>query len=240
MYTKTRSREILLSMVLSCSLLIASAPMTSAITTSAIGVTGSLYCPQLTTILKRGATNATTGGQVTALQQFLSDYYHLNPQVLAGGFFGSITQRYVMRLQTEQHLPSYGIVGTLTRATIARLCHAVEPLPPTTSPSGTPTTTTSRKISSFDGVTVGANVNITWASTTNHCSLYRYTSLGPTDGAYDPGSKILVVANLAPSGTYTTPYIGTMGNWQAPGYEQYTLQCDDVVSNISVAGASKI
>jgi hypothetical protein len=57
------------------------------------------------------------------------------------------------------------------------------------------------------------------------CSLYRHTSLGPTDGSYYDGSKVLIASGLGNSGTYSTTYIGTAGNWPAPGYMQFTLDC---------------
>lgn len=79
-------------------------------------------CPALTMTLQRGMSDATTGGQVTKLQAFLATYYGLNPQDSVTGYFGSVTQRNVIRFQTEQGLSPVGVVGVLTRAKIASVC----------------------------------------------------------------------------------------------------------------------
>ncbi len=47
-----------------------------------------VYCPNLTTTFQRGARDATTNGQVSELQIFLTDYYNLNDGVVTGGYFG--------------------------------------------------------------------------------------------------------------------------------------------------------
>src|SRR5262249_46912834 len=64
----------------------------------------------------------TPRGQVTELQKFLTDYYDLNPADYVTGSFGRLTYNNVVKLQREQALPAYGIVGSLTRAAIARVC----------------------------------------------------------------------------------------------------------------------
>ena len=85
------------------------------------GTTG-VYCPNLTSTFQKGARDSTTGGQVSELQAFLSDYYNLDDGILVGGYFGKLTQKYVVQFQTEQNLPAFGIVGSLTRAKIAEAC----------------------------------------------------------------------------------------------------------------------
>lgn len=80
------------------------------------------YCPNLSVTMQRGARDASTSGQVSELQKFLSGYYDIDPEELVTGFFGRITQGYVQRFQAEQVLPAYGIAGSLTRARIASLC----------------------------------------------------------------------------------------------------------------------
>ncbi|MBI4133186.1 peptidoglycan-binding protein, partial [Candidatus Uhrbacteria bacterium] len=81
-----------------------------------------VYCPNLVSTFQRGARDATTRGQVSELQRFISDYYDIEPEEIVTGFFGRITQGYVQRFQKEQGLPTFGIVGSLTRAAIARVC----------------------------------------------------------------------------------------------------------------------
>ncbi len=79
------------------------------------------YCPALTMTLQRGARDESSSGQVTELQKFLSGYYDLAPEEIVTGYFGRITESYVIKFQQEQGLPAYGIVGALTRAKIARV-----------------------------------------------------------------------------------------------------------------------
>ena len=90
------------------------------------------YCPALSTTFTRGARDTTTRptGQVTELQKFLSDYFDIDPEEIITGFFGRITQSYVVKFQQEQNLPAFGIVGSMTRASIAKVCKSTTPTPP--------------------------------------------------------------------------------------------------------------
>ena len=94
-----------------------------------IPLTPQSTCPDLTVTMQRGARDATTGGQVSELQIFLANYYDLNEEDVLTGYFGRATEKYVIRFQREQGLPTYGIVGSLTRAAIARVCGGVTPFP---------------------------------------------------------------------------------------------------------------
>jgi PKD repeat protein len=87
-------------------------------------VSSGVYCPQISQTMQKGARDTTTNpqGQVSELQAFLTDYYNLNDGSLVGGYFGKLTQKYVIQFQTEQNLPSFGIAGSLTRAKISSLC----------------------------------------------------------------------------------------------------------------------
>ncbi len=87
------------------------------------GSTSGVICPNLVSTIQRGSRDATTGGQVSELQSFITDFYNLDDGVISGGFFGKLTQKYVVQFQKEQGLPSFGIVGQLTRAKIATLCN---------------------------------------------------------------------------------------------------------------------
>lgn len=82
------------------------------------GTTAGTYCPRLSQTLVRGSS----GNQVLELQKFLSDYYDIPPTTIQTGYFGRITQGYVIQFQKEQGLPSYGIAGSMTRAAIAKVC----------------------------------------------------------------------------------------------------------------------
>ena len=97
---------------------------------------GGVYCPHLIQTLTRGMRDSQTvpPGQVTELQKFLVDYYDLNPDDYVTGYFGRLTYANVVRFQREQNLPTFGIVGSLTRAAIARVCDTQSSLPETTWP----------------------------------------------------------------------------------------------------------
>jgi PKD repeat protein len=84
-----------------------------------------VYCPSLSSTFQRGAR----GAQVSELQVFLTDFFDLDENVLTGGYFGRLTQQYVVRFQQANGLPAYGIVGSLTRAAIARSCGGSTPTP---------------------------------------------------------------------------------------------------------------
>ena len=96
------------------------------------GVTAPNYCPQLSTTMQRGARDVTTGGQVSELQTFLTDYYNLDENIVVGGYFGKLTAQYLIKFQNEQGLPAFGIAGSLTRAKIAQVCGGVTPPTPVT------------------------------------------------------------------------------------------------------------
>ncbi len=80
------------------------------------------YCPKLVSTFSRGARDSTSGGQVSELQEFLADYFSMDPETLVSGYFGGTTHTTVVRLQTELQLPALGIVGSLTRTAIAQVC----------------------------------------------------------------------------------------------------------------------
>jgi Putative peptidoglycan binding domain len=83
---------------------------------------GARQCPKLNSTLQRGARDTSTGGQVTELQKFLSEYYNISSGDIVSGYFGRLTQKYVQQFQGEQNLPNYGIAGSLTRGAIAKHC----------------------------------------------------------------------------------------------------------------------
>src|SRR3989344_2625985 len=90
------------------------------------GVTAPNYCPKLSITMQRGARDATTRAQVSELQAFLTSYYNLDENIVVGGYFGNLTHQYLVRFQTEQGLPTFGIAGSLTRAKIAGVCRSEE------------------------------------------------------------------------------------------------------------------
>lgn len=85
-----------------------------------------IFCPDLSKTMQKGARDATTGGQVSELQAFLTSYYDLDENIVVGGYFGNLTHKYVVQFQTEHGLPAFGIVGSLTRAKIASVCGGIQ------------------------------------------------------------------------------------------------------------------
>ncbi len=72
--------------------------------------------------MQKGARDASTGGQVSELQAFLTDYFDLDENIVVGGYFGKLTQTYLIKFQDREGLPAFGIAGSLTRAKIAQVC----------------------------------------------------------------------------------------------------------------------
>jgi hypothetical protein len=93
------------------------------------GTSAGNFCPGLSITMQRGSRDATTGGQVSELQAFLTDYYNLDDGTVNGGFFGKLTQKYLIQFQSEHGLPAFGIAGQLTRAKIASVCGGQTPQP---------------------------------------------------------------------------------------------------------------
>ncbi|HVY72588.1 MAG TPA: peptidoglycan-binding protein [Candidatus Paceibacterota bacterium] len=107
-------------------------------------------CPGLSYNLYMGVRDYYTGGQVSALQQFLNARYG---NQLVSGYFGVMTYANVARFQREQSVyPITGGVGPLTRAAIARVCGGTTTPPPTTTGfSANPTHGTAPLSVSFAG-----------------------------------------------------------------------------------------
>lgn len=117
-----------------------------------------VYCPKLSITLQKGSRDATTGGQVSELQTFLTDYYNLDENIVVGGYFGNLTHKYVVQFQTEQGLPALGIVGSLTRAKIASVCGGGTPTPPPPPPPTFPGVTL--QVTPQTANTFVANINV--------------------------------------------------------------------------------
>lgn len=81
-----------------------------------------LSCSAITYNLSRGMRDSYANGPIVQLQRFLAARYGLNQNDVVTGYFGPLTQSYVMAFQREQGLDQVGIVGPLTRAAIWNLC----------------------------------------------------------------------------------------------------------------------
>lgn len=86
--------------------------------------TPSVRCPAISQTIHRGAKDGKQK-DVSNLQAFLADYFDVSPDQLVSGYFGRNTEKYLMRFQQEQGLPSVGIAGQLTRAVIKTMCGPV-------------------------------------------------------------------------------------------------------------------
>jgi peptidoglycan hydrolase-like protein with peptidoglycan-binding domain len=83
-------------------------------------------CPPFVHTLYRGITDVSTNGEVTRLQKMLAEDATVYPEALVTGYYGSLTEKAVQRLQAKQGIVSfgdaletgYGLVGPQTRAKI--------------------------------------------------------------------------------------------------------------------------
>ncbi len=90
-------------------------------------------CPHLQAYLEFGASDDETRGQVSALQRYLTDFYHLPVTELVTGYFGVRTRENLRRFQCDalslcsgdEDTTGYGAVGPRTRAAIAARCSNV-------------------------------------------------------------------------------------------------------------------
>ncbi|MEK7156153.1 MAG: peptidoglycan-binding domain-containing protein, partial [Patescibacteria group bacterium] len=144
------------------------------------GTAAPLYCPNLSITMQKCAptrplsqqrcTDATTEGQVTELQKFLSDYYDLNPADYVSGYFGRLTRDNVRRFQCEkmsicsgdEASTGYGVVGRKTRAAIANACGTETTPPPNNPPPTSPTCT--MKATPYT-ISPGQSSLLSWTST---------------------------------------------------------------------------
>jgi hypothetical protein len=108
-----------------------------------------IFCPTLSQTLQFSSRDATTGGQVSQLQHFLSDYYDLNPDTYITGYFGRLTRTNVQKFQCDtmnicsgdEASTGWGVVGPRTRAAIAAHCgiqSTTTSTPPTNPPPANP------------------------------------------------------------------------------------------------------
>jgi len=79
-------------------------------------------CPSYAGPLYRGARDTVANGPVLKLQLYLASVFGLNSNTIATGYFGPITQSYVMKFQAQNGIQTTGTVGPLTRAAIQNFC----------------------------------------------------------------------------------------------------------------------
>jgi peptidoglycan hydrolase-like protein with peptidoglycan-binding domain len=152
-------------------------------------------CPQLSYNLYWGLSDYWTGGQVSALQQFLNTRYG---NQLVTGFFGPMTYANVARFQREQNVyPITGGVGPLTRAAIARVCNGGVVPPTNTGLSVQPSSGTAPLPVTFSASVSDANQYIIeFGDGTNSGSV-------PSTCMYSGSCTVSVPHTYANAGTYT-------------------------------------
>ncbi len=87
-------------------------------------------CVELTRMLSLGASDATTGGEVSALQKVLAQDPVIYPEGRVTGYYGPATEAAVKLLQTREGVVAggnpattgFGAVGALTRAFFLKKC----------------------------------------------------------------------------------------------------------------------
>lgn len=184
----------------------------------------SLYCPQLSTTIKKGAR----GTQVSELQAFLTSYYDLDENIVTGGYFGNITHRYVVKFQQQHGLPAFGIVGSLSRVKIVQVCEGVilNPVSFNASPSTGPAPLVVNFQGSGSGLTAGAFISFGDGTNSNEGSVstghtYQYPGTY-TAALHKDGAKGEIVART------------TVTVHSAPSKESCSFKAHD--GNISTSG----
>jgi hypothetical protein len=122
-----------------------SADVIAAVTAAQGGSTGTTTsCPSFA----RDLTVGSTGADVVDLQTFLeSKGYLVIPAGTSKGYFGTLTQQAVAKMQTANAIsPAAGYFGPMTRAKVAQLCTPATPGTP-----GTPGTPATPGLSGGDG-----------------------------------------------------------------------------------------
>ena len=137
-------------------------------------------CLNLTADLSQGITDATAGGQVIALQNYLVAAGYLN--AAPNGVFGPATLAAVKSFQTANNISATGTVGPLTRAALELKSCGVAPTPtpvatptptltptPVATPQSAPTATSIITTAPATGATLalGSNYTVKWSSPLN-------------------------------------------------------------------------
>jgi PKD repeat protein len=169
-------------------------------------------CLQLSSNLYIGAHDASTNGQVTALQNFLNARYG---NQLVTGYFGTMTFSNVVRLQRELGVSAVGGVGPLTRAALIRLCN-----------SGTPSVNTGLTAQPTSGT---SPLNVAFTATVPDANQYIINfGDGTNSGPFTGGSAVSHAYTIA--GTYTA----TLSQYIACAYAT-PIHCMIAVQNIGQA-----
>jgi hypothetical protein len=182
------------------------------------GEIGHAVCTGIAHTLSIGATDRTSKGDVTLLQDFLRVSGLLDH--VSTGYFGSLTMQAVRDFQRANDIESIGIVGPKTRAAI-KTASCTEPLTAQTNASSTPVT--------LEPLTAGATTTATSTPPVVTASLpFTSTSLSQwskTWGALSSLSNGLLLQAL-PGATGAEAILRTSGEWS-----DYRYTINATVSN---------
>ena len=81
-------------------------------------------CPNISMNLGRGMSDGNSNGQVTILQRFLASYFLLSGDDIISGYFGPVTESYILRFQRENNLSQVGNLGPRTREAVLNVCRS--------------------------------------------------------------------------------------------------------------------
>ena len=195
-------------------------------------------CPVFSRDVYYGTTDASTGGQVTALQTFLASQGYLSSTSVIGRF-GPLTFHAVQAFQRDNGVNTTGYVGVQTRAHIQAKCYpnpqptsnvTIYSIRPTSGPVGTTVSITGFGFTSDNTVHFGGGViqhvpitsSIAIACTTDpscHGGInqtIQFTvpeSLNPA--CYYSEPRCLIVSQMTSSGTYNV-YVSNSNGMSAP------------------------
>jgi peptidoglycan hydrolase-like protein with peptidoglycan-binding domain len=228
--------------VLGAALFIGSLASAQTLNTSAT-VTSSnpvALCTQLTHGLGFGSRDYYTGGDVTALQNYLQARGYFNYK--ATGYFGSITARAVATWQRDNGIAAIGIVGPLTRAALAAAsCNGgVVPPPsntaptiysitPTSGPTGTTVSITGFGFTSDNTILFGSGAIV-------HVPITSSIAISCTNdpnchGGINQTITFTVPTSLNPLCYYSTPQCMIASRMTDPGTYNVSVQTTGGTSN---------
>jgi len=198
-----------------------------------------VICTNLIHPLSYGSTDASTVGDVSALQAFLSTEGYFSVPVI--GIFGPVTRGAVERFQSDNGIPAIGIVGPLTRAKVRAISCGTNPPPqssvsiysitPSSGPVGTTVTLggngfTADNIIHFGG---GAIAHVAAAPAVFNCPMQPAGSTGGC-GAYSQTLTFVVPQSVGPycaPGTACPMYVQLI----TPGTYNVSVQNSNGTSN---------
>lgn len=195
---------------------------------SDVDTSGDAACATISINLRYGARDASIGGAVSILQDFLNSHGYLSVQPT--GFFGSMTRVAVAAFQNANGISATppGFVGPVTRARIQAVdCNnETSVIPPVTTPTPTPTYTGCAGGATYNTVT-GQPCNGTIKPVDNGTVYfsstffdYGYTIGDPVSGTYN---QQLIVTNGSNSNVDVKISMDNQPSWLNTGYSTNTL-----------------